>query len=534
MLPVVLLLSACLQPVAEETAADDVADPTLPPVPGPALVESLPAASVPRVLVNEIMADNESTLQEADGSFSDWFELYNASDTPVDLGRITVSRKDATWVGGVGTLAPGGHLLVKADGGLHEGSAPFVLDADGNKLTVTVDGVETHEVNPGPLPSDVAALRYPDGGAWRFGIRPTPGYTNMAAGTDSVDPRDSLFQKDHIPVLYVTVSDEAYEALDRRAEVDASILFDGIRFERVRMSLKGSGSFQPMSGKPALKFDLNDLDDTRRMRGLKKLTFNNGVTWDPTWTHEWLTYSIFREAGIAAPRVGWARVFVNGVDYGLYMDVETWDDELIERWFSDAATGGTLYEGSDFSVGAQLHLEEGPDRSDWIDAVAQDLSVNNDFSTLRQLVDMDEFTTYMALEEMTLQFDGYEAPNNWRLYINSAGIGRWVPTGVDYTWSYSSGDCWSGNGLVFRACKNDATCRALFTQKLIDMADLIDTMYLPDEFEDVTAFLTPQIVTDPRTPHGAATIASAQADTLDLLESHPDVCRKQAEAVLGD
>lgn len=187
----------------------------------------------------------------------------------------------------------------------------------------------------------------------------------------------------------------------------------------------------------------------------------------------------------------------------------------------------------DLAAGTQFHLEEGPERQDWINSVAESVNGDTDFAALSQLVDMDEFTTYMAIEALVLWWDGCESPNNGRLQINSAGIGRWVPTGVDYSWSYSSGDCWYGNRTVFRACKTNESCRAMYAQELIDMADLIDSMYLVDEFEDLTAFLAPEIETDARTPHNAGTIAAGLGDTKGFLESNPERCRQEAEQVPG-
>ena len=143
---------------------------------------------------------------------------------------------------------------------------------------------------------------------------------------------------------------------------------------------------------------------------------------------------------------------------------------------------------------------------------------------------MEEFTTYMAVEAITLQWDGYEAPNNWRLYIDSNDVGRWVPTGVDYTWSYNYySSCYYGNGSVFVACMDDDDCRDMYSQKLIEVADIAESMNLVDEFDAITEFLEDDIESDSRTPHNASTIAGAQATTRDLLEEMPELCREQAE-----
>ena len=37
------------------------------------------------VVISEFMAINVSTLTDANGDYSDWIELYNPSDTPIDL-----------------------------------------------------------------------------------------------------------------------------------------------------------------------------------------------------------------------------------------------------------------------------------------------------------------------------------------------------------------------------------------------------------------------------------------------------------------
>jgi hypothetical protein len=142
---------------------------------------------------------------------------------------------------------------------------------------------------------------------------------------------------------------------------------------------------------------------------------------------------------------------------------------------------------------------------------------------------MDWFTTYMAVEAITLDWDGYEAPNNWRLFIDSNDVGRWLPTGMDYTWSYNYYNCYYGNGMVFQACMGDDDCRDMFSEKLIDVADMADKMDLVDEFDTVTDFLQDDIDSDHRTPHSPSTIQDAQEATRELLEERPSQCRDDAE-----
>ena len=52
------------------------------------------------VLINEFMSKNESTIQDKDGDFSDWIELYNTSDSIINLLDYNLSDDEATkkWI----------------------------------------------------------------------------------------------------------------------------------------------------------------------------------------------------------------------------------------------------------------------------------------------------------------------------------------------------------------------------------------------------------------------------------------------------
>src|ERR1700690_1460234 len=44
------------------------------------------AAAAPSVVISEFMANNNTTLADEDGDYSDWIELYNSSASTVNLG----------------------------------------------------------------------------------------------------------------------------------------------------------------------------------------------------------------------------------------------------------------------------------------------------------------------------------------------------------------------------------------------------------------------------------------------------------------
>jgi len=71
------------------------------------------------VVINEFMANNESTLADADGEYPDWIELFNASELPVDLDgwRLTDDVGDLTkWVFPSVTIEAGQYMVLFASG----------------------------------------------------------------------------------------------------------------------------------------------------------------------------------------------------------------------------------------------------------------------------------------------------------------------------------------------------------------------------------------------------------------------------------
>ena len=155
-------------------------NPTAPPVP---------------VFINEWMAANTSTLADpADGDFDDWFELYNASDSPVDLGgySLTDSGNPRKYVIPAGfTIAARGYALFWADEEGNQDRADrelhinFRLGADGETLRLfDPDGRMIDTVSFGGQSDDISGGRFPDGAAALFAMTaPTPRSANVVTAT---------------------------------------------------------------------------------------------------------------------------------------------------------------------------------------------------------------------------------------------------------------------------------------------------------------------------------------------------------------
>lgn len=142
-------------------------------------------AETPAVQINEIMADNTSSVSNED-AFPDWIELHNRGAEPVDLSGWSLSDDEnpRQFVFEPGTtLEAGGYLVVWADSrsdlpGLHtgfglnrNGESLFLYDMDTNRVDAVTFGVMLSDLTLGRL-----------NGEWDLN-HPTPGEANSAAQT---------------------------------------------------------------------------------------------------------------------------------------------------------------------------------------------------------------------------------------------------------------------------------------------------------------------------------------------------------------
>lgn len=545
-----LALLACTPPPDDSPGTNTVVEPedTAPPLqphdldPDPDLgPETVGGSGTPAaVVINEVMPDNDCTAMDEGLETADWVEIYNAGSEPVALSRLVLSDGTGdTWEGGDGELGPHDHLLLWADEEDLPDHAPFRLSGEGDFLTLSVDGVAVDFLATGQVPGDVSWARFPDGGTWGTTIRPTPGWTNGLASTTSRDPSDVLFDPDRIQSVYLQIPDSSWDALSRSPyeEVPGSATVHGTWFEEVSIRLKGQiGSYRTLNQKAGFKVDLDDYIPNRCLNA-EKLTLNNMVQ-DPTYIHEHLAYMVYRAAGVPAPRLSWIKVYVNGEYFGLYLDLETIDENFLARWYRD--TSGPMWEGAygqDFNQGSEggFDYECGPEPRDDtpITEVAEVLdrgASEEAYTALLALVDMDEWLTNTAVEALIMHWDGYSTANNYRIYHDpTTDLFHILPWGADQTFISASYQPYDGYGRITQFCMAVPSCRADYDAKLLEVADLVDALSLQDELEERFTWLEDEIRDDPRAESGWSTSESYVASTRHNLDTWPDQVRDMAE-----
>jgi len=142
------------------------------------------------IVINEFMSDNESTIMDKDGDYSDWLELYNNSDSPINLYQYQISDNSNIlnkWIFPEIIIPPQGFLIVFASGkdvyNPEELHTNFSIDAEGEALFLSDNnGTLIDQTNAFILWDDESLGRYPDGSEnWLKSSLTTPGNSNNTA-----------------------------------------------------------------------------------------------------------------------------------------------------------------------------------------------------------------------------------------------------------------------------------------------------------------------------------------------------------------
>lgn len=171
------------------------------------------------VLINELQAANRKTHVASDGSTPDWVELYNPTNTPVDLAGMRFAVVGRTHVvQGPLNIGAGEHRIIWFDGAPDRGAdhAGFTLPRKGGTLLlIAADGLTVQDVFTYPaMAGDLSVGRLHDGSkAWSFFDRATPGTANRGDiavhGRTATPTIDTAFAGSGEDVLLPLTADES-------------------------------------------------------------------------------------------------------------------------------------------------------------------------------------------------------------------------------------------------------------------------------------------------------------------------------------
>lgn len=420
--------------------------------------------------------------------------------------------------------------------GCDAGEGAGAADAAGEPGDAVVELDEGGPADAGPAPD--AGGEVSDTGA--VGVDAGVG----AAGDGGVDVPDALpgaaaFDRDRLLDVVVEIAPDDWEALrvQSRGELDfagpdcldepfpspydwfpARVTVDGEVYDEVGIRKKGFyGSVS--TSRPSVKVRFDKYVEGQTHEGLTRLMLNNGRQ-DQSRLRTCLAYGVFARYGVPAPRCNFARLVVNGEDFGVYAHVESLKRPFLAAHFGDA--DGWLYEGtlSDFRPEWKGTMEQ-KTRVDerhtaGIDRVIAALDAPDDglIEALDEAIDLESFLTFWAAEVLLGHWDGYSGNTNNFWFYEAPGDGRlrFIPWGPDATFQpprlFYEGrlapESVSAVGAITRRLYLHPVGRARYLERLGELVDGWDAGGLGAEIDRMEALVAPALLPWERDGHAAA------------------------------
>ena len=284
----------------------------------------------------------------------------------------------------------------------------------------------------------------------------------------------------------------------------ADIAINGHWFHSVgirKKGLLGSGSFQ----RPSLKVKFNEYVKDQELPGISRLTLNNNHQ-DPGQLNQYLTYEVFRKAGLPAPRCNLAHVTLNGKSLGIYSNVESIRKPFLEQHFIEA--NGNLYEGvvnADLEKSRvsfiQSKTNKQKNKREDLQALVAALESGDDalLTALDAQLDLEHFYKFWACEELTGHWDSYTGNlNNYYLYRDpKSGKFTFIPWGADSTFGiknpfqkFTPPESVKAYSIIPRRLYGHEPSREAYRKALRDLLDTLwDEQELLSEIKRMSALI---------------------------------------------
>jgi spore coat protein H len=321
-----------------------------------------------------------------------------------------------------------------------------------------------------------------------------------ATAVSASDSHADFFASGRVPHIRIEIAKTNMDSLrrDARKYVPATFRDGDTVYTNVAIRLKGAaGSFRPVDDRPALTLNFDKYVQGQDFHGIEKLHLNNSVQ-DPSYMTELICGELFLAAGVPAARTSHARVELNGRDLGLYVLKEGFDKTFLKRHFKNP--NGNLYDGGFLrEITDPLEIDSGKDNG-YTDLkalvrAAEESDPSARLAALEKVLDVDRFLTFMALEVITWDWDGYPMKhNNYRVY-NNVDTGKIVffPHGMDQMFWEPQGPIFPQfDGLVARALMGTQEGRRRYREKIGTLlTNVYDVAKITNRIQEVHTRLRP-------------------------------------------
>ena len=216
-----------------------------------------------------------------------------------------------------------------------------------------------------------------------------------------------------------------------------SILIDGVADQSVGIKYKGNSSYNVANVKNPMNIKLDYVNNGQSIDGYNVLKLSNGFR-DPSFVREVLSYEMASEY-MPSPKATYAKVTVNGTLIGLYTCVQSIDDDFTNENFYERKgpffkvdNTGIIVPGCSGSLGILEYYSdtncyqrayEMESTDDWTELGNFLDTLNNHFTDVENVMDIDRTLWMMAFENLIVGLDGpiNSIPHNFYLFKDNNG-----------------------------------------------------------------------------------------------------------------
>ena len=233
------------------------------------------------------------------------------------------------------------------------------------------------------------------------------------------DESDVIYDDSQILEFYITFEDDEWYdmlygnyLLGSEDENDwiysqATFTFNGVDYDSVGVRFKGYKSMGYPTQKKPFKIKFDAFVEDQEFYSLDKLNLNNNYC-DPSFLREKLVYDVMNEY-IPSSRANFAKVYVNGIYWGLYTNVEQVNMKFVDRHYG-GGEDGNLFKGDPHGD----LVWYGPNQADYYDLY--EIKTNEELNNWSDLLNLIDIVNNTPANEFAEDLKGFFHIHNYLFY----------------------------------------------------------------------------------------------------------------------
>ena len=273
----------------------------------------------------------------------------------------------------------------------------------------------------------------------------------------------AFYDTDVVRTIFIEFGFDEWEAemetfYNTDGALPANVTIDDVTYEDVGVRFRGNTSYSMVATglKRPLRVKMDTVVSGQNVEGVRTIKLLNGIN-DATQLRTVLTSTILQDY-IAAPRVNFVRVVINGETWGIYQNQQNYNRDFLEDWYGESdgvrweiggspnGRGGMQYLGDDPDLYRDVYEIQNRDTAaSWaalteLFRVLTETPLDQLVEELEPMLDIDGVLRYLALDVALVNSDGFwTRASDYELYLDESGQFHMINHDINETMSSSSG-----------------------------------------------------------------------------------------------